>query len=202
LHRGYVRRCAGDEAAEWAARATFRAEGAELDVNGSRLALPLLARVAPAGDRWELPAGQRGTVVAGKVSSSSALAEEARRQNVVDWAIRRFSGAPYLWGGVTPWGVDCSGLVQTVFAARGLPLPRDSSEQEKLGSAITDGAVQPGDLYFFSESGKKVTHVAMAGHGHELVHSTLSCGGFIVEPFVPGSRAWQLKDQLVSVKRW
>ena len=111
-------------------------------------------------------------------------------------------GAPYQWGGVTPWGADCSGLVQTTFAARGTVLPRDSSQQVHCGTSIPLTAIQPGDLLFFrSENGSAITHVAFAGEGDTLVHSTLACGGALSEQWLPGHRAASLRERLVAVRR-
>src|SRR5205823_11360540 len=97
-----------------------------------------------------------------------------------EWAARRFLGAPYQWGGVTPWGVDCSGLVQTTFAARGLVLPRDSAQQATAGDEVATAALGAGDLLFFrGESGNGITHVAFAAAGETLVHATVACGGVV-----------------------
>src|SRR5581483_11708676 len=68
-------------------------------------------------------------------------------------AVECFAGTSYLWGGVTPWGADCSGFVQCVFALHGTTLPRDAWQQAELGTdAGTDfGAFQAADLLFFSD---------------------------------------------------
>jgi probable lipoprotein NlpC len=98
--------------------------------------------------------------------------------------------------------VDCSGLVQTTFAARGLPLPRDAALQVDSGAVIQLDALQPGDLLFFrGESGDRITHVAFAAEADTLIHSTVSCGGVLVEPWLPGTRAAALRENLVAVRR-
>jgi cell wall-associated NlpC family hydrolase len=126
----------------------------------------------------------------------------ARAKAPERWALEHFMGSPYQWGGVTPWGVDCSGLVQTTFAARGIALPRDSSQQARHGISVALNAIQPGDLLFFrSETGSAITHVAFAGEADTLVHSTLPCGGMLTEPWLPGSRAATLRERLVAVRR-
>ena len=103
---------------------------------------------------------------------------------------------------MTPWGVDCSGLVQTTFAARGLALPRDAALQADLGDTIRPGDHAPGDLLFFrGESGERITHVAFSAEGDTLIHSTVSCGGVLVEPWLPGTRAAVLRERLVAVRR-
>jgi cell wall-associated NlpC family hydrolase len=94
-----------------------------------------------------------------------------------------FEGAPYLWGGITPWGADCSGFVQTIFGLHGVALPRDAWQQSETGSdAGALDEMKAADLAFFSDrDDKRVTHVAIAlGAGH-LVHLALGRGGFARE---------------------
>jgi hypothetical protein len=202
VHRGYLKPVSGDEAAAWRGRASFLAEAAELeDSAGRRISLPLLARLAPDNEEWVLASGFHGRMVCGSICPAEALARSARAMRPVDWARSHFSGSSYLWGGITPWGVDCSGLIQTTFAARGRALPRDSQDQAALGEAISPGGVEAGDLLFFSENGVRITHVAFAGDEDTLVHSTLACGGFTVESWKAGSRAAMLRDQLIAVRR-
>jgi cell wall-associated NlpC family hydrolase len=202
VHRGYLKRVGAEESAAWRARALFLGEAAELeDLAGRRVSLPLLARLAPHNDEWELSSGFRGRKVGGSIHPAEALARSCRATRSLDWVRAHFSGAAYLWGGITPWGVDCSGLVQTAFAARGRVLPRDSHDQAGHGEPVEPGDTAPGDLLFFSENGTRITHVAFAGEDDTLVHSTLACGGFTIESWLPGSRAAMLRDQLVAVRR-
>ena len=77
-----------------------------------------------------------------------------------------FLGAPYLWGGNSRAGLDCSGLVQMAHLACGIPCPGDSDLQEKLGAELTkEEAPRRGDLLFWSG------HVAMALDGTRLIHA-------------------------------
>lgn len=201
INRGYLKAVGAPDAAAWRARSGFLAEEAVLEtLDGRRIQLPLLARLA-SSDEWELSSGLRGRLVAGSAQPAEALARSARAGRAVEWACARFAGSAYLWGGLTPWGVDCSGLIQTTFAARGHVLPRDSHEQASHGIPVPADAIEPGDLLFFSESGSRITHVAFAGEDDTLVHSTLACGGFTIESWNPGSRAAHLREQLVAVRR-
>ena len=76
----------------------------------------------------------------------------------------RFMGIPYLWGGNTPKGFDCSGLIQRIFQLHGVVVPRDSDLQSRFGREKTVGhpeALETGDLLFFGKSREQIGHVAL-----------------------------------------
>jgi SH3-like domain-containing protein len=87
----------------------------------------------------------------------------------------RFMGAPYLWGGTTPWGCDCSGLVQTVYSFNGVLLPRDAKDQLRATRESSvdaeAGRFEPGDLLFFGSSLSGISHVAISTGGLSFIHS-------------------------------
>jgi gamma-D-glutamyl-L-lysine dipeptidyl-peptidase len=86
----------------------------------------------------------------------------------------RFLGIPYLWGGATPKGFDCSGLVQRIFRLHGVALPRDSDQQARFGrekAVSTLDDLAPGDLLFFGRDSQRITHVAMVLPGREFLHA-------------------------------
>lgn len=167
------------------------------DVMGTTRALPLGARVPNGTD----------------VVSGDAVDADARTTKFplnVDAIARSaetlFAGASYLWGGVTPWGCDCSGFVQRIFALHGLQLPRDAWQQALLGEAVSEDAADehvPADLLFFSDrDDRRITHVGIALAGHRMVHSALMRGGVAIEQLQSGDPyVARLRAQCVGVRR-
>lgn len=202
VHAGYCAELDDAAGEAWAREAQGWSYGATLRTGEARVRLPLRARVALDGDTVRLPDGRRARVVDGTVEPAAATVAAARAKAPERWALEHFPGSPYEWGGVTPCGVDCSGVVQTTFLARGLTLPRDSDQQAACGSAVSPDAVRPGDLLFFrGPSESRITHVAFAGEADTLVHSTIACGGVVKEPWLPGTRAGSLRERVVAVRR-
>jgi cell wall-associated NlpC family hydrolase len=153
----------------------------------------------------ELADGGRGAVAAGSVRREQELRVEARHLALPELAQKWYGGAPYLWGGRTEWGIDCSGLVQAVYGARGIQLPRDSDQQFAQGREVpmkSDGAgFEAGDLLFFAERGH-VSHVALWAGAGRITHSALSRGGVGGDHlFGDEPRMVRLRQSLVGVRR-
>lgn len=138
--------------------------------------LPLGARFAPACE-----------VLTGAWLPVGALAEQfpADGRAVVDTARRYFAGTSYCWAGITPWGVDCSGLVQRCYALHGVALPRDAWQQAEATQCASVDLHAPhaaGDLLFFSDrEDRRITHVGLATGDGGMVHSALRRGGVVEE---------------------
>ena len=95
---------------------------------------------------------------------------EFHPEMMVDYA-KLLLGAPYLWGGRTTMGIDCSGMVQVCARMAGLLLPRDSSQQVKEGELVYFlQETQPGDLAFFGEEDGHITHVGIIMGDEQIIH--------------------------------
>lgn len=83
-----------------------------------------------------------------------------------------YINSPYMWGGKTVMGIDCSGFTQIVYGLHGVKLPRDSKDQALQGTAISFDDARAGDLVFFKNSAGKVKHVGILLEKQQIIHSS------------------------------
>lgn len=188
INRGYIEPGKEAWARDWEAEVggeAFVSLGADLQDDGGAplLHLPWGARVAlDASGRCLLPDRRAARLARGELVRAAELARRYPPQGeAIVRSAARWIGTPYVWGGVTPAGVDCSGFVQAVLRLHGVPIPRDAELQVAVGAEIVPGrnysALRPGDLLFFTEVPGRITHVALSLGGPDIIHSALSNGG-------------------------
>lgn len=85
---------------------------------------------------------------------------------------KKYLNAPYLWGGRSPFGIDCSGFTQVVFRVAGYKLARDSKDQIMQGKEVLLDAAEPGDLAFFTNKAGKMNHVGLILKDGEIIHAS------------------------------
>lgn len=183
-------RVRGDDDYEgWVHRGYVQSASTIHSSSPGRMSLGCVVRAAD-GLARPLPLGAaidaRATLLSGGAVDRDGLAERFQRNAhaIVRSAVELFAGTPYQWGGITPWGADCSGLVQSCFGLHGIRVPRDASQQALLGGSI-DGdlrSLAPADLLFFSDRAEgRITHVGIAMGEMRMVHLAIGRGGYAVE---------------------
>ena len=155
------------------------------DEEGSRvsdLVLGTVLEVDPAGKTnrkfiaVRLPDGRSGDVKRSETQDFTEWAARELRPDGLERTARSMMGVPYLWGGTSVKGVDCSGMVKTAYFANGVILARDASQQALTGEKIAPEAwrdCRKGDLLFFGNAQTgRVTHVAMYLGDGKFIHAS------------------------------
>jgi peptidoglycan DL-endopeptidase CwlO len=133
-------------AAEAAALAAAKAEIAKAKAEAA-----LAASSATSSGTTTTPTSSSSTGSSSSTSSSSSSSSTTYSSGALIAYASNFLGVPYVWGGTTPSGFDCSGFVQYVFAHFHISLPRVAADQQKVGTYVSRENLQPGDLVFFGE---------------------------------------------------
>lgn len=115
---------------------------------------------------------------------------------------RRFLGLPYLWGGMSSYGYDCSGFAYNMHRSVGIEIPRDASDQARAGEWVEKTDLLPGDLLFFAfEEGKgSVHHVGIYMGNQEMIHSPDSRGAIEIVKLDDSYRL--IKEHCISRRYW
>lgn len=138
-----------------------------------------------------LPGGRIGWLAA---SACTVRATPGRSAADVDGRdalreARRFVGLPYVWGGMSAFGLDCSGLVHITYRALGAIVPRDAHDQAAATAHIPRSTAREGDLYFFARPGRTIHHVGFAfGDPHRILHAA-NFEAVVEEPMTRDRRA-------------
>lgn len=107
------------------------------------------------------------------IYNGQALQAEARNASLFERVAMRYLNAPYLWGGRSPFGIDCSGLVQVAYKFCGIPLRRDAYQQAEEGTVVNfiEEAL-PGDLAFFNNEEGRIIHVGIVLKDNRIIHAS------------------------------
>jgi cell wall-associated NlpC family hydrolase len=128
-----------------------------------------------------------GSLVApGSVPAAAVRSLPPTRADLVRTA-RMFLGLHYLWGGLSPWGMDCSGLTWAAYRAHGITIPRDADAQYRAGRPIALSAARPGDLLFYEPP--SIGHVAMYLGGGRMIEAPNSASAVRIVPVRTGDFA-------------
>jgi len=124
-----------------------------------------------------LPGFTNGNVTIGEhnFSFEGQTADFSRKRSVKDLIDTSylFLNAPYLWGGRSPFGIDCSGFSQLVYKLNGYTLPRDASQQVELGAPLSFvEEAEPGDLAFFDNDAGNIVHVGIILDNQQIIHAS------------------------------
>ena len=96
----------------------------------------------------------------------------SKKEKIIENALS-YINTPYLWGGRTPFGIDCSGLTQILYRLQGINIPRDAYQQAEIGKEIISiKDVKNGDLAFFKEKKRKITHVGVIMDNNKIIHAS------------------------------
>jgi cell wall-associated NlpC family hydrolase len=170
------------------------------DKRGPRWKAAVFVALAASLLLWGCARGPKRPVVAPPPPPPPSLAPQA---SALERAIAEFYGAPYHSGGITPAGVDCSGLVMATFKRVGLALPRTAAEQYTTGRPVSKSSLRFGDVVFFnrycqfSKSGPYMAGILPTSYVSQICHNGIYLGnGRFVHASPRGVEISNLNDEV------
>lgn len=141
----------------------------EIDFNGYRMCIPMGCSLSAFGAG--ITPWSKNTV---KFKGAQWNVEEAEfSEKFLKQTTYKFLNTPYLWGGKSVFGIDCSGFVQTIFKLFNIKLPRDAWQQAGEGQTVDFlQSARCGDVAFFDNEEGRITHVGILLHSNEIIHSS------------------------------
>lgn len=122
----------------------------------------------------QLPVFNNGNLKLGSKSyryDNNVFSSQLSKSEILKIAFT-YLNSPYLWGGKTPFGIDCSGFTQMVYKLSGYKLPRDAKEQAKQGEVLSFiEESEPGDLAFFDNEEGEIIHVGIVLNDYNIIHA-------------------------------
>jgi len=185
------------------ARAGVSASDIEHGIAIGRILMDAVHRSTSASaSRRRSPTGPSSGASA-STSSARVSASAARTARRVLDSGEEFIGTPYVWGGSTPKGFDCSGFVQYVYREHGVELPRTSRQMAHagIGIAVRIASLAPGDLMLFSGSTSTISHVAIYAGNGRILHSSSSGHGVGYDRLDDTKRGRYFKSHFVAARR-
>ncbi len=152
----------------------------------------------------DLPGGRKAYVKAAHVeeyeSMDQVFAQQKGAGAVIEDA-KQYLGLPYLWGGCTSYGFDCSGFTQFIFKLNGYHLRRDADLQYMQGDSVTQADLVPGDLVFFQTYREGASHVGIYIGDSRFIHS--GSGGVAINSFDPSRQDYSasLSQKYLGARR-
>jgi hypothetical protein len=138
-----------------------------LTIDGKKLHIPLGATL-PSFENGKGKIGNQEYCFPGHYHKRD---EQVPSAEMINELAVKWLNAPYLWGGRTPLGVDCSGFVQVVYKLMGIDMPRDAWQQAQEGKPVQFSGAEPGDLAFFDNK-EDIVHVGILLGNEQIIHAS------------------------------